>query len=105
VPTDVPIYQYTGALDNGGETVELSRPGVVDPDGTVPWVVVDSVKYNNKAPWPVGADGTGRSIAKISPGLYTNDPANWQLGSLTAPPAAPMARKLRWSTWVRPSPW
>jgi len=33
-------------------------------------------------PWPVEADGQGKSLSRIDPQTYGNDPANW-------PPATP----------------
>lgn len=58
---DVPRYElgraavvgpYTGDLDNGGGTVS-----VLDASGAV----VDGVKYDDKAPWPIAADALGAS--------------------------------------------
>lgn len=78
IPLTVPIYgPYTGALNNGGETVELSRPD--EPDGLViPYIAVDAVAYDDAAPWPTEPDGTGPSLARLSPATYGNDPLNWQ---------------------------
>jgi hypothetical protein len=28
--------------------------------------------------WPTAADGTGKSVGRISPTSYGNDPNNWQ---------------------------
>ena len=77
VPADVQIFkQYTGALDNGGESVKLWRPGEPDAKG-IPWILVDRVKYNDNSPWPESPDGDGPSLERIAPTLYGNDPANW----------------------------
>ncbi|MGE5609826.1 MAG: hypothetical protein ACM359_11265, partial [Bacillota bacterium] len=78
IPSNVPIYgPYTGALDNAGENLELSKP--VDPElnGFVPYVVVDRVKYDSGTPWPTAPDGTGSSLARIAADQYGNDVANW----------------------------
>src|SRR5881394_2448083 len=49
--------------------------------GQVPYILVDLVKYNDKAPWPVAADGTGLSLQRVSPTGYANDPTNWLAGA------------------------
>jgi len=77
VPAGIDIYApYTGALNNGGESVKLWRPDTPDTNG-VPWILVDRVKYNDNSPWPESPDGDGPSLERIAPTLYGNDPANW----------------------------
>ncbi len=65
-----------GALDNGGEALELMWPDKPDL-GFVPWILMDKVKYDDVAPWPTSADGLGMSLHRIDPAAYGNDPANW----------------------------
>ncbi|MCH8923299.1 MAG: Ig-like domain-containing protein, partial [Planctomycetes bacterium] len=78
VPAGVTIYgPYDGALNNGGEAVELSRPGKVELDGTLPDVQIDRVRYNDKSPWPVEPDGSGPSLARFESAAYGNDVVNW----------------------------
>ena len=36
------------------------------------------VKYNSNGAWPIAPGGTGHSLAKISPRLNPNQPANWR---------------------------
>ena len=43
---------------------------------------MDEVDYNNAAPWPAGANGTGYSLQRISPWRYGNDPINWQASTV-----------------------
>lgn len=62
--------QYTGTLDDSGETVTLM-------DGAR---LVDSVTYSSSEPWP-NANGTGHSLELISPTLDNNNPANWSLST------------------------
>jgi hypothetical protein len=72
------IYQWTsGRLNNGGETIQLVRPGPLMESGGRSAVRVDRVNYNNNAPWPVAASGGGVALRKISEKLYGNDFANW----------------------------
>ena len=78
VPTGVPIYgPYTGALDNAGEDVKLSRPGNAAGSLT-PLVLVDKVKYDDALPWP---NVPGASLARVSASAYGNDAANWVAGA------------------------
>jgi hypothetical protein len=62
---------YTGKLDNAGETVRL-----VTSSGTL----VFEWTYDDRSPWPTGADGTGlslqQSVLETPPG-DPNDPAHW----------------------------
>ena len=78
IPLTVPIYgPYDGALSNGGEMVEISRPD--EPDGdVVPLIPVDAISYDDAAPWPTEPDGDGPSLARLSAATYGNDPLNWQ---------------------------
>lgn len=79
VPAGIRIWPYAGALDNSGERLTVQRPDVPDPDG-IPWIVVESVQYNDRTPWPTAADGEGASIERRLPGAYADDPASWAVG-------------------------
>ena len=70
---DVEIFgEYLGGLDNGGERLEL-----VDCDG----VVVTSVRYNDRDPWPTEADGDGYSL--VFDGVGDQDDAGkWRASNL-----------------------
>ena len=72
---------YAGSLDNGGEALELLKPGSPDEMG-VPYIVVDRVKYDNQLPWPLVADGQGASLERVVPSNYGNDVVNWQASAL-----------------------
>jgi len=63
--------QFSGSLDNSGERLSLKQP-----DGTV---IVDFT-YDNGAPWPVDADGGGRSLVLIHPAGGPNpaQPQQWR---------------------------
>jgi len=87
VAAQVPVLgPYPGVLQDNGELLELQQPDA--PDLTtnalgevsvlVPWVTVDAVRYNDRAPWPVAAAGTGPSLERVDPQAYGNDPANWR---------------------------
>jgi len=79
-----PIVEWlTGKLSNGGETVQLDRPGPLDDLGNITYVRVDRVEYDNDSPWDVGADGTGLSLTKVVENGYGNDFSNWIAASPT----------------------
>src|SRR5207244_2988942 len=50
---------------------------------TVPYIVVDEVRYNDRVPWPVSADGQGPSLQRRAPALYGNEPTNWFASGIT----------------------
>jgi hypothetical protein len=90
VPANVPIFgPYSGLLQGGGETLALQYADQPDLDTNtgkifIPYVDVDVVRYNDKAPWPTNADGFGSSLERLNPAAYGNDPINWR-----ASPGAP----------------
>jgi hypothetical protein len=74
---DIPfagVFQNDSALANNGETITLK-----DADG----IVIQSFRYNDKAPWPESADGDGFSLVlKNTHGdMDPQDPASWQASS------------------------
>ena len=64
---------YTGKLDNNGDELTLSGP----LGGKV-----FAVKYDQRAPWPAAADGSGLSLQRIQLLADANEPGNW----VAAPP-------------------
>ncbi len=69
---DLPIVgSYTGRLDNGGENLSLDAA-----DGTP----ILNFRYNDRAPWPLPADGNGYSLTLISPSSNPDlsDAVNWR---------------------------
>jgi len=92
VPLSVPVFgPLAGTLQDSGETLALQRPDQPDLDtnnGTyfVPYIDVDVVRYNDKAPWPTNADGAGPSIERLMAANYGNDPINWRASPGPASP-------------------
>ncbi|MBL7153760.1 MAG: lamin tail domain-containing protein [Phycisphaerae bacterium] len=76
---------YDSKLDNGGESIQLAKPG--DEDLNVPGnyypIRAERVEYSDGShpfgndPWPIGPDGWGYSLTRTWPNLYGNDPNNW----------------------------
>jgi spore coat protein H len=85
--TDVPVLgNFSGRLSHHGEKLELSNAA-----GTV----IDTVKYSDHAPWPIGPDGHSSSLERICPFGSSKDPGNWA-GSVLPPverPAGSPGRK------------
>jgi len=83
VPAGVRVLgPYDGKLENRGGTLELLQPDTpqrpTDPDpGYVPYCLVERVAYDDRAPWPVWADGHGPALERRDVRAYGNDPANW----------------------------
>ena len=88
VPTNVVIYgPWSGKLDNSSESVRLYKP---DPPNTndVPYVLVDRIDYRDDQPWPLGPDGQGSALERISPVSFGNTPQNWQSSEVGGSPGA-----------------
>src|SRR6185503_13540807 len=61
-----------GNLQNGGETLRLVRPISTNLDE-----IIDEVHYDDQAPWPPAADGTGPSLQLIDPTQENYRACNW----------------------------
>src|SRR5206468_1674103 len=79
---------FAGVLQDSGEKLRLERPDAprVDTNGVaaIPYILVDEVRYNDKLPWPTGADGSGPSLQRRAPFAYGNEPTNWFASGITA---------------------
>ncbi len=98
VPNSVQVLEWgAGKLSNAGETIQLSRPGDLDDDGSRGWIRVDRVRYSDGSqpgdfpdgidPWPAKADGQGSSLTRIALDRHGDDPLNWQ-AAVPSPGAA-----------------
>ena len=67
--------EFSGRLDNGGETLRLLKPHLDGVEDTI----VDDVRYDNAPPWPAEANGTGASLQLIDPAQD-----NWRVGNWAA---------------------
>lgn len=65
--------EFPGSLDNGGERIELIRPGATPAQDTI----IDQVRYDDDLPWPPLADGFGPSLQLIDAAQDNWRVANW----------------------------
>ncbi|HKX62505.1 MAG TPA: thrombospondin type 3 repeat-containing protein, partial [Verrucomicrobiae bacterium] len=81
VPESVLIFgPYSGEMQDSGERLRLERPSMAQETNGLDYIVVDDVRYYDKAPWPPAADGGGASLQRIGASAFGNDPANWRAG-------------------------
>jgi hypothetical protein len=84
LPEDVLVLgPYAGSLQQSGEQLELQAPGA-PTSGGVPYIAMDQVRYNDRSPWPVAADGSGASLHRTDTGGYGSEPTHW-LAALPSP--------------------
>src|SRR5262249_43880015 len=77
VPAGLPLYgPWQHSLDNDSANVELRRPDAPTTNG-VPYILVERIKYSDRAPWPPAADGFGLTLQRLVPSSYGNEPTNW----------------------------
>ncbi|MEO0404508.1 MAG: lamin tail domain-containing protein, partial [Bacteroidota bacterium] len=62
------LFQFSGALTNGGELVQI-----LDNNG----IVVDEVTYDDGGAWPTAPDGAGPSLELINVDFDNNDGNSW----------------------------
>jgi hypothetical protein len=90
VPAQIPIWgPYTGLLDDGGESLELARPG--DPEvgtGFVPYIRAERLTWDDVVPWPTRPDGLGSALQRTIMSAYGNDPAAWEASTTGGTPGA-----------------
>ena len=86
IPESVPVLgPWAGSLQDNGERIDLQRPDAPDLETNalgqitvrVPYLTVDSVRYDSKAPWPTAAAGMGHSLERRLPADPGDDPAQW----------------------------
>lgn len=64
---------WDGALSNGGERLSLSSNG---------GRTIDTIAYGDDDPWPVQADGSGHSLAKIRPDTASDRAEHWAVSAV-----------------------
>jgi len=82
VPQNVALFgPYQGKLNNDSDIIRLQQYFQGN------YVDMDAFTYRDYVPWPCGADGSGRSLQRLSATELGADPLNWV--SLAPTPAAP----------------
>lgn len=71
----IPAGEYHGSLSNNGESITFLN--CYD-------MVVDSLTFNDSAPWPSEPDGYGPSLNLCDPGLDNALAANWNISTKLA---------------------
>jgi hypothetical protein len=87
IPAGVQIFTMTQMLGNSSDSLIISKPDIDSISLTMPalpYIAVDRVIFKDSGAWPSDADGTGRSLQRIDPKAYANDPANWKAADPTA---------------------
>ena len=76
---------FSGGLNNSGEPVSLQRPDDPPPSepAFTPYLVEDELLYDDLAPWPSAADGTGQSLQRILSDAWAGDAASWTSGAVS----------------------
>jgi len=69
------IGGFCGRMSHHGERIELCNSART---------LIDSVKYGDHEPWPLGPDGYSASLERICPFAPGDNPANWAGSSLPA---------------------
>ena len=88
VPTNILVFgPFAGQLQDSGENLELQAPDNPNTNG-VPYVTLDAVRYNDREPWPPGADGSGLSLQRGPVSGFGNEPTNWSAAAPTPGQAA-----------------
>jgi len=85
IVTSIPVYgpwEAGDKLNNSGGEVRLERPGILITPGDgdpayFPRYIEDEANYDDLAPWPTAANGTGASLRRIDAAIYGDDPTNW----------------------------
>jgi hypothetical protein len=94
VPGGVQILgPYDGKLGNGGDRVELVKPGDIDEFNNRYYIRLERVDYSDGSHpqdcpggvdlWPTEPDGGGDSLNRLFTQYYANDPNNWDDDSPT----------------------
>ena len=72
-------------LSNGGEQVQMVRPGDLEYGSERYWIRTERVTYDDETPWPITPDGDGDALHQKTPDTaganYGNDVINWMSGT------------------------
>jgi hypothetical protein len=79
------IGGYVGQLSNGGDPISLQQPEAPLPDepNIIPRVTADEIVYDDLAPWPTAADGTGASLQRTGSRTFGHAAGSWRAAAPT----------------------
>jgi hypothetical protein len=81
IQSDVQVFQYEGALNNGGECISIEHPIYRDTlsDGSYDnaYRIIDEVCYSKSTYWPSVADN-GMYLKKVIEDGFGSEPMNWE---------------------------
>jgi hypothetical protein len=109
IAAEVPVFATTMTLEDSGEALRLEKP---NPVSLQPDILLERVRYNDKAPWTGEADGAGPSLERIPPGRFGNEPLHWKAVTLHGTPGLlgsanggfPISRASFWDYHAGPAP-
>ncbi len=77
----MPVFQYTGALNNSGEKLTIETPIYRDtlPDNSFDnhYMVIDEVNYLPSAPWPIASSASKKYLQRSNLNAFGSEPQNW----------------------------
>ncbi len=77
IPPEVLVFgPFAGTLQGSGERLDLQRPDALGV-GSLDFITLDAIRYNDHGGWPSAADGAGPSLQHADESSYGNDPATW----------------------------
>ncbi len=98
------VGPFAGKLDNAGETIRLRQPLVsTEGDAEVSYATVDAISYDDEAPWPPEADGSGPSLERVDFTVYGDDVSTWRASAVpggtpgTVPLPPPAGSWVEWT--------
>lgn len=78
--TTILVGGYRGRLGNGGQAIQLQRPGesAADEPSLIPRRLEDEVLYDDLSPWPTETDGAGSSLSRRTIFGSGNAASSWR---------------------------
>ncbi len=87
IDANVPVLGgFSGQLSDSGERIRLQSPDNPSADDPLltPRITEDALVYDDLAPWPGDADGTGKSLTRVGPTVFADASTSWN-ASLPTP--------------------
>jgi hypothetical protein len=86
---EVQVFNFNGQLKNSSEILSIQKPVFVEKDTAIHYAYVnlESVEYNDEAPWPSKADGEGYALQRMDEEEFADDVSNWKVSYCAFPDA------------------